>query len=74
MTVKIVDKALGIREERFVPDEIVVASSPARINVKASKRDLILHVILSHLHDALLVLGVIIPDDMGVGPVCIWRI
>jgi hypothetical protein len=74
MAVKIVDKALGIREERFVPDEIVVASSPSGINVKASKRDLIFHIILGHLHDSLLVLGVIIPDDMGVSPVCIWRI
>ncbi len=64
VAVKIVDKALGIREERFVPDEIVVASGPSGINVKASKGDLVFHVVLCHLHDGLLILGVIIPDDM----------
>jgi hypothetical protein len=71
--VKIVNKCLRVREEGFVPDKIIVASSPSRIDVKASERDLIFHIILSHLHDCLLILSVIIPDNMCMGPFGVGR-
>ena len=72
--VEIVDESLGVWEEGLVPDEIIVASGPAGIYVEPSKGDLIFHVVLCHLHDGLLVLGVIVPDDMGVSPVGVGRL
>ena len=74
MGVEIVDETLGVGEEGLVPDEIVVAGGPAGVYVKSSEGNLIFHVGLCHLYDGLLVLGVIVPDDMGVGPVGIGRL
>lgn len=62
--VEIVDEALRVREEGLVPDEIIVAGCPSRVDVEASEWNLVFHVVLCHLHDSLLVLGVIVPDHM----------
>ncbi len=72
--VEIVDETLGVGEEGLIPDEIIVAGGPAGVYVESSEGNLVFHVGLCHFHDGLLVLGVIVPDDMAVGPVGIGRL